>query len=60
MKDVIALAKSIQDRLEVEQTTLSKAQRHKGKPCSVDVSVYDGNKHFVIRVVEPDRLPEDD
>ena len=39
---------------------LEKAQRHNGKPCSVDLTVYHGDRHFVVRVVEPDRLPEDD
>ena len=60
MRDVIELAKTIQDHLPVHQSKLEKAQRHNGKPCSVDLTVYHGDRHFVVRVVEPDRLPEDD
>ena len=60
MRDVIALAKAIQDNLPVDQSKLEKSQRHNGKPCSVDLTVYHGDRHFVVRVVEPDRLPEDD
>lgn len=60
MRDVISLAKLIQDRLPVDVTELKKAQRHNGKPCAVDVKVYHGNRSFLIRVVEPDKLPVDD
>ena len=60
MNDVIDLAKRIQFGLPAYQSKLQKAQRHNGKPCSIDLTVYHGDRHFVVRVVEPDRLPEDD